>query len=198
MITKVMYTHECPVSQITQNVISALKNQETTIIPTDTVHGFFCEWDNNVLEKKIRAIKNRDEKPFIHLVNSVEMLLKYSSTKIPDSLLEKLPAPITFIVRSAIIPTQDSSIALRFGDNALVTELIRQIKKPCISTSANASGDPIPKNPNDLVHLFWGKSHLIVIDNHAGVVPSTIIDIREKPYKILRNGVVKIPKEMLD
>jgi L-threonylcarbamoyladenylate synthase len=196
MITKVIYTEEMPLNEISNNVISLIKNNELVITPTDTVHGFFCEWDNTVLEKKIRNVKNREEKPFIHLVNSKEMLEKYSSTKIPDDILSILPAPLTLIVRSAIIPTPDNSIALRFPDHELIGELIGRIGKPCISTSANISGDPMPENPNDLIHIFWGKCDLLVIDKQLGVVPSTILDIREKPYKIIRQGIVPVPKKI--
>ncbi len=196
-MTKIMHVNEHTQNEIISNVMSELDKNELVIIPTDTVHGFFCAYDNQILEKKIRDAKIRDEKPFIHLVNSIDMLKQYSATEIPRAIFGILPAPLTFIVNSKIIKTENSSIALRYPENTLLNKLTGLINKPCISTSANLSGEPIPDNPENLIKIFEEKCSLIVIDKTLGNTPSTILDIRQEPYKILRHGAVIIPEQYL-
>jgi L-threonylcarbamoyladenylate synthase len=41
---------------------------------------------------------------------------------------------------------EDGSIAIRIVRDDFCIELIKQVKKPIVSTSANISGEPYPKN----------------------------------------------------
>lgn len=178
-------------------IIKAFNNNKTVIAPSDTVYGFLAPYDNAFIQNKIREIKVRDKKPFIHLVNSVDMLKEISSTCIPDKLLPLLPAPLTLIVESNKISTLDNSVALRYPDKALLLYVMNITGKPCISTSANLSGRPIPEDAADMISLFKDTVDLIVLENEWNTLPSTILDIRKTPYKLVRKGCVAIPDEML-
>ena len=72
-------------------VVSALKNGEVVIIPTDTVYGFSGVVDeNHFTDSKIRKIKGREEnKPFIQLISSPSEVFNYTNDFIPQKLIDK-------------------------------------------------------------------------------------------------------------
>ena len=176
--------------EVISKVLACISADEPVIIPTDTVYGFFAPGNKDIFEKKIRKIKVRDEKPFIYLVSDFNMLKNYSKTPIPEEVLAKLPGEVTLIVESSKIKTKDGSIGLRYPNNALLNQLVEKIGCPCISTSANISGKPAPKTDELLVDMFKNKVPLIVLSSQIYSTPSTIVDIRCSPFKILRQGKV--------
>jgi L-threonylcarbamoyladenylate synthase len=190
MKTKILNLTISNQDEVADEILLCLKKEEPVIIPTDTVYGFFAPGNSPFLEEKVRRIKVRDKKPFIYLVSNFEMLKKYSKTKIPDEILKKLPSAITLIVESSLITTKDGSIALRYPDNSFLNTIVKKTGFPCISTSANISGEPLPQTNELLISQFKNKVPLIVLSSSANTAASTIADIRTEEIKILRQGSV--------
>lgn len=133
--------------------IEILKNGGTIIYPTDTIWGIGCDATNEVACQKIMELKNRpEEKSFILLVDGFPMLEKF----VPDfhqvcyDLVDFAEKPLTIIYPSAqgIAPSilaKDGSVGIRITKDPICLKLIRSIRKPLVSTSANLSGKPSPK-----------------------------------------------------
>ena len=134
--------------------IEVLKNGGTILYPTDTIWGIGCDATNEAACQKILDIKNRPtEKSFIVLMDSIAMLEKYvpEFNEICYELLEIAESPLTLIYPSAkgLAPSvlaKDGSVGIRITKDPTCLKLIRSLKKPIVSTSANLSGTASPTN----------------------------------------------------
>jgi len=65
------------------------------------------------------------------------------------------------------------------------------------STNVNASGKPPLWRISDILSAFESRVALVVTagDRPEGI-PSTILDITERPYRLLRRGAVEIPEDL--
>ena len=141
---------------MTKNIeesVRILKSGGVILYPTDTIWGIGCDATNTKSIKKIYEIKNRKKnKPLILLVNDIKMLSEYVE-KLPKEIIEiinKSTEPTTIIYHNPKklpkILTQTNTIAIRITNDYFCNELIKKLKKPIISTSANISNNINPKN----------------------------------------------------
>lgn len=140
-----------------EEVAKALKVvQDGGIIlyPTDTIWGIGCDASNTEAVQKIYQLKQRDEsKSMIILLDNDNKLLSYVR-EVPDiayDLIEFAENPLTLILSGAknISPAlinADGSIGIRVVKHEFCEQLIQRLRKPLVSTSANISGKPSPKN----------------------------------------------------
>ena len=133
--------------------VQILKSGGVILYPTDTIWGIGCDATNTKSIKKIYKIKQRPKnKPLILLVNDIKMLSKYVE-KLTNEIIEiidKSIEPTTIIYPNPKnlpeILTQTNTIAIRVTNDYFCNEIIRKLKKPIISTSANISNSENPKN----------------------------------------------------
>ncbi len=134
--------------------IEILQSGGIILYPTDTIWGIGCDATNPDAVKKVYQLKKREEKKsMIILVSDEIMIRSYVSNPSQEYLLfiSSAKKPTTAIFRNAIhLPTnlinEDGSIAIRIINDDFCHELIDEFKKPIVSTSANISGEPYPKN----------------------------------------------------
>lgn len=136
------------------NCLEVLQNGGIILYPTDTIWGLGCDATNADAVKRIYALKQReDNKSMLVLLDHENRLPSYVS-EIPDitwQLLDVANKPLTIIYPNAknLAPNliaQDNSIGIRIVKNVFCEKLISRFKKPIVSTSANISGMPAPKN----------------------------------------------------
>jgi len=139
-------------------VIEALKTGKTILYPSDTIWGIGCDATNEAACQRILEIKERPEnKSFILLADSFQMIEKY----IPEfpsvcyDLVDLSDKPLTIIYPNAqgLAPgvlAEDGSVGIRLTKDPICLSLIRSIRKPIVSTSANISGEPFPPNFKDI------------------------------------------------
>lgn len=135
------------------DVVDALKRGEVILYPTDTIWGLGCDATNEKAVLRVFRIKHRPtDQPLIILVDSIEMLKDYASKIHPrvETLLSMHHKPLTVIYPSAAnLPAAVSggkkTIAIRVVNEPFCQEMIRQLGRPVVSTSANVSGTPWPK-----------------------------------------------------
>ncbi len=140
------------------NCLETLKNGGTILYPTDTIWGIGCDATNEEAVQKIYALKRRpDEKSMIVLVAGEKEVLRYVSQ--PDlrvfDYLKTTQRPTTIIYDGAIgladnLVGKEGSIAIRVCKDEFCRHLIKRFRKPIVSTSANISGQPSPKNFSEI------------------------------------------------
>lgn len=182
---------------IVSDIVSTLNNSGVVILPTDTVYGLAVRLDDEVSLNKIYKIKGRDKgKKLAMLVNSAEMLKDY--VVIDDCVLKKLssvfPGPLTIVCKDK--KKRGNTIAVRMINNELINEVVKNLGKPILITSANKSGDKPISDLEELISAFEGQVDIIIAGNKLKGSPSTILDITSEEFKILREG--KISKEEIE
>lgn len=145
------------ISQI-KEAVEVLKAGGIILYPTDTIWGLGCDATNEKAVAKIFEIKKRaDAKSLVTLAYDMDMICKYVK-EIPTmavTLEEINDKPLTIIYPEGIglapnVTAKDGSIAIRIPRHEFCTQLIRQFRKPIVSTSANISGEPSPTHFKDI------------------------------------------------
>ena len=163
------------------------------LVPTETVYGLICDWEDDLARKRIYELKGRSEnKPLAMFAASGEMAEK-SGVQLNEEariLLEKFtPGPITVIA-----PGGDKypTIGVRIPDHEFIRQLLKHYNRPLASTSANASGMPNVLTPEEATSQLHGTVDLVI---DGGQLPpdaeaSTVVTVCEKPCRILRQGPI--------
>lgn len=142
--------------EIIAEALKVLKDGGTILYPTDTVWGLGCDATKPDAVKKIYDIKHRaDSKSLVLLACDLDMIARYIK-KIPDiaiDLVEVNDKPMTLIYPGADanllahnVVAEDGSVGIRVPLNDFCVQLVRKLRRPLVSTSANISGEPTPRN----------------------------------------------------
>ena len=137
-----------------ETITTTLENGGLILYPTDTIWGIGCDATNEDAIQRIFDLKQRPyDKPFVLLVNSIDMLKNYVEHVHPrvETLLMHHVQPLTMIYDQAknvppISHSSDGSVAIRVVQDSFCKELIGQFGKPLIASSANISDKPFPAN----------------------------------------------------
>lgn len=169
--------------------ITALENRKTILYPTDTIWGLGCDATNNEACEAIIKLKNRTgSHSFIVLVDSFNMVERY----IPEfpsvcyDLVELSEEPLTIIYPNArgladSVVAEDFSVGIRITRDPICLQLIRALKKPIVSTSANISGQPHP--------TCFDEINESLKNNVGAIVNERITEQLTTPSKIIKIGI---------
>ena len=169
-----------------ETALNALRNGQIILYPTDTIWGLGCDATNEKAIKRIYEIKQRDDsKSLIILAADEREVLQYVSA--PDlavfDFIEQQTRPTTIIFDGAInlpdnLIAEDGSVAVRIVKDEFCRHLIKRLQKPIVSTSANISGQPSPKNFGEVTEeIKTAVDHIVKWrqDDTAISLPSQII-----------------------
>ncbi len=172
-----------------------LQNNGTAIFPCDTIYGIMGRYPN--LENKIQKIKERgNSRPFLKLISDTGMMKSMTSQDVDKRILSYWPGPLTLILKTK--RKEEETIALRIPNDPFLLKLIKSLNFPLISTSVNRSGDVFLREITKIIEFYKDKVDLIVdAGDLPKKIPSTLLDISSKPYKVLRQGECLIPEEIL-
>jgi len=175
--------------------LNALKKGGLILYPTDTIWGIGCDATNAAAVEKIFELKKRDEsQALICLVSDFKMLEQYIE-EIPDviyDLLKYAVKPTTLVLDRPLhvaenLIASDNSLAIRVVKDTFCNKLIRKLKRPIVSTSANISTKAAPNNFQEISNVILdGVDYVVDLKrDKKGGKPSAII-------KVKSNGTVKI------
>ena len=155
---------------IIQEAVKVLRDGGVILYPTDTVWGIGCDATNEQAVARVFDIKRRSEaKSLVLLACDLDMVAKYIK-EIPSiaiDLVEVNDAPMTIIYPGAqyLAPNAvaaDGSVGIRIPladeaaqpgkltAGAFCRELVRRLRRPLVSTSANISGEPTPADFSEI------------------------------------------------
>ncbi len=128
------------------------------LYPTDTIWGLGCDATNEAAVSKVFDIKQRPaEKSVIILLAEAKDILQYVATPPPDiiAILSSFERPTTVIYENAIgladnVIHESGTVAIRVVKDPFCKALIKRMKKPLVSTSANISGTASPNTFADV------------------------------------------------
>ena len=180
--------------QLFDILADVLTHNGVAVLKCDTIYGIIGLLDKT--EKRIAEIKQRNtDKPFVCLIAGEEWVSEYAEIKIPENFKKYWPGPLTLIFTAKPGETNRNSIALRVPQDKFLIKLLKKIGKPLISSSVNIEGEEPLYRINDIIKNFEDKVDLIVDNGDLSPlnIASTLIDLRKKPYKVLRQGELIMP-----
>ncbi len=176
-----------------------LIESKIAIFPTETVYGLGAHLFKEEAIEKIYALKQRpkDKGLIVHLamIEDVEKVAK----DIPDDfyiLAEKFfPGPLTIILKKnknvSSNVSKDSTVAVRMPNCEHTLKLINFVQAPIVGTSANISNEKSPIKVEEVMKDFLNKIDVIIDGGECKIkIPSTIISLIDKPFKMIRKGSI--------
>lgn len=141
-----------------KEAVNIMRKGGVILYPTDTIWGIGCDATNENAVKRVYEIKQReDSKALITLVDS-EAKIQFYVRDIPNvawDLIELSEKPLTIVYDGARnlaknLIAQDGSVGIRLTQEPFSKELCMRMKCAIVSTSANISGMPAPKNYDEI------------------------------------------------
>ena len=169
------------------------------LYPTDTIWGIGCDATNEDAVRRVYEIKQRqDSKAMLVLVDS-SVKVDFYVQDVPEvawDLIELADKPLTIIYSgarnlAANLLAEDGSVGIRVTNEDFSKRLCQQFRKAIVSTSANISGQPSPKNFSEISEEVKSAVDYIVgyrQEEISNPKPSSII-------KLDKGGVIKIIRE---
>ena len=168
-------------------IVTAFKNGDLLVYPTEAVMGIGCDPDNEAAVLALLALKQRPiEKGVILIAANYSQLLPYINDEAilqhrRTEIVSSWPGPNTWLLpKSASTPQwltgKHEKIAVRVSNHPVVKALCEKLEKPLVSTSANLTGQQPAITQQDAINIF-GDS-VFYIDGEVGgrAKPSTIRD----------------------
>lgn len=176
------WTREC------QRLAAQMEKGNLILYPTETIWGIGCDATNEEAVAKIDALKKRKEgKNYILLVDHIERLKDYVGYIPPKAskLIAYHTRPLTIIYEQVknlpqSLLAEDGSIAIRVTQDPFCQALVAHLGKPIVSTSANTSGKPYPKQFSDLeTRILKGVDAVAQYrqEEVSNQTPSTIVKV---------------------
>jgi len=171
------------------NAYNALKKGGLILYPTDTLWAIGCDATNYKAVKKLEEIKQRssEKNGFLCLIDSMSRMEKYVGN-IPDVAIDILKAsstPTTIIYQDGYevaenVLSKSGSIAMRITKHVFCKSLIKLLKKPIVSTSANLSGEKPAITLNEISKTLISKvDYTVNIPSNCSGKASSIISIKD-------------------
>ena len=166
---------------------------------TDTIWGIGCDATNEDAVRRVYEIKQRqDSKAMLVLVDS-SVKVDFYVRDVPEvawDLIDLADKPLTIIYSgarnlAANLLAEDGSVGIRVTNEDFSKRLCQQFRKAIVSTSANISGQPSPKNFSEISEEVKSAVDYIVgyrQEEISNPKPSSII-------KLDKGGVIKIIRE---
>jgi len=191
------------VQKTTDYLVKKLQTENIVIGDSDTVLGLLAVVSKEGFEK-LNKIKQRADKPYLIIIANKVQLAHFVDT---DSLLPSVkklidscwPGPVTLIFNAKksipdFMKSKQGKIALRVPDHVGLQKLLTHFTG-LFSTSANISGNPIPRTIKELDERIVKQVPCAVIDKKEKSVvslPSTIIDCSGDHITVVRKGAYPI------
>lgn len=169
------------------------------LYPTDTIWGIGCDATNKDAVRRVYEIKQRqDSKAMLVLVDS-SVKVDFYVQDVPEvawDLIDLADKPLTIIYSgarnlAANLLAEDGSVGIRVTNEDFSKRLCQQFRKAVVSTSANISGQPSPRNFSEISEEVKSAVDYIVgyrQEEMSNPKPSSII-------KLDKGGVIKIIRE---
>lgn len=169
-------------------------------VPTETVYGLVCAWEDDSARKKIYELKHRSPtKLFAAFVPDLATAEHLCGKKLPSAakrLAEKfMPGAITLIVPDK----NGATFGFRIPDHPFILDLLKYYAGALASTSANLSGEPPALDLSSALRTIDGSPAGAVDGGKLpdDSVPSTIIQVTDdNQVKIIRQGLIPERKIM--
>jgi len=191
---------ETPSHRQVLKAVEVLSRDGVIIFPTDTIYAMGCNIYSPKAIDRISRIKGINSKNanYSFLCHDLSQLSDYSkpiSNDVYKLMRRTLPGPFTYILNAnsnvpKIFQNKKKTVGIRIPDNNILSEIIRELGNPLLSTSIHDEDDIIEYSTDpELIHEKYLNLVDLVIDGGIGDnIPSTIVDCTGDEILLVREG----------
>lgn len=170
-------------------------------VPTETVYGLCANGLDAGAVAHLYEVKGRPEvKPLSLMVAGPAEIEKYAEHIPPAAFILAArfwPGPLTLVLEAkkdvvpSIVRAGKDTVGLRCPAHPLTLSLLERARLPLAGPSANPSGAPSPTTAQQVLAYFDGQIEGVIDGGECTLSrESTILDLTQKPFKILREGAL--------
>ncbi|KEI35299.1 Sua5_yciO_yrdC family protein [Francisella sp. W12-1067] len=181
-----------------QEIKQVLDKEGVVAIPTDSGYALACKMKSKKAIDKIRKIRNLDSSHnFTLLCKDLSEISEYA--KVDNNAYRLLkrytPGPYTFIlnatkrVSSLLVTKSKNTVGIRVSDHYVPQAISAEIGEPLVVSSfiLPTQGHVITDCSN-IDNEIMNNIDLIVESDYCGYESTTVIEMLELPYTVLREG----------
>jgi L-threonylcarbamoyladenylate synthase len=185
-----------------KQAVQILKQGGVIAHPADTCYGLAADLMNPEAVRKAQDIKGRERNKPMSVMLPAFMQpeigrfaeLDEFSKSVCEALL---PGPVTILLpKGPLIPAyffpESHYIGIRVPYDEMTQDILTAFKGPLITTSANLSNQPPLSTCEEVKKIFRNRKHKpdILFDGTVRnkCLPSTVILVKDKKIKIMREG----------
>jgi tRNA threonylcarbamoyl adenosine modification protein (Sua5/YciO/YrdC/YwlC family) len=188
-----------PLSKILQ-VVDVLRQGGIIIYPTDTIYGLGCDLHNTRAVERVCQLKGLDIKKanLSFICSDLTHISDYArtiSTPAYKIMKKALPGPFTFVLEASNkVPkyagAKKKTVGIRVPDNQICLLLVKELGNPIVSTSIHDEDDIVEysTDPTLIYEKYRNLVDLIIDGGYGHNVASTVVELNESSYSILREG----------
>jgi len=198
-MSQFFYVHpDNPQQRLIEQAITIINDGGVIIYPTDSGYAIGCQLDNKAALERICRIRDLDKTHnFTLMCSDLAQISNYAKfdNQCFRALRNNTPGPYTFIFRATrevpkrVQNPKRKTIGLRVPDNKIAHALLASLGEPILSTSLILPGEQITESDPDLIRDKLEKHvDLIINGGHLGETPTTVIDMSEGEFLLVRQG----------
>ena len=187
-----------PQLRLIKRAVEMIRQGALVVYPTDSCYAFGCHIGDKDALDRIRRIREVDEKHNFTLV--CRDLSELGNYAFVDNTTFRLlrnytPGPYTFILRaSREVPRRmqvpkRKTIGLRIPNHPVALHLLEELGEPLMSSTLILPDDETPMtDPEEMRERLEHKVDLIIDGGNCGIEPTTVVNMEDSSYEILRQG----------
>ena len=186
-------------AELIDSVVQVLLKGGVIIYPTDTMYAIGCSIQsqqavNRICEiRQIKPTKNR----FSFICADLSAISNFA--KVSDfafKILKRyLPGAYTFVLPASskvpsVLVQSKKTVGIRIPDYAPILEIVKQLGHPILTSSLPTLGLDLEDytDPSLIAEQYENEVDLILDGGIGGMIPSSVIDLHEDNFDILREG----------
>lgn len=179
--------------------VAALRGGGLVVFPTETFYGIAADAASGDACRRVFEAKGRPASKALPVVAADLAQAERFTASFP-ALARRLaarfwPGPLSLVLDAApgiAAASEDGTIAVRVSGLPLARRLPDALGRPVTATSANRTGEAPAATWPEVEASLRGAGVAVVLDGGPcpGGKPSTLVDVRSDPPRLLREGAV--------
>ncbi|WP_372611042.1 L-threonylcarbamoyladenylate synthase [Halomonas sp.] len=189
---------ENPHKRLIDQSIEIIRKGGVVAYPTDSGYALGCHLGDKKAIERIKWVRSLDDKHNFTLVCS-DLSEIGTYAKVDNDVFRLLkahtPGAYTFILNATnevprlLLHPKRRSIGVRVPDHRITHALLEALGEPLMSVTLIPVGETLPMTDPEAIRDRFGAHLDLIIDGGAcHLEPTSVIDLRDLPPKILREG----------
>lgn len=187
-----------PQKRLISQSADIIRKGGVVVFPTDSGYALGCQLGQKNALERIRRIRRLEEKHnFTLMCRDLSELGAYA--RVDNSayriIKNHTPGPFTFILKATpevprrLMHPKRRTIGLRVPANEITLALLNELNEPMMSVTLILPGDTMPlTDPYDIRQSLEHEVDLVIDGGYCGMEPTSVIDMSEEEWEILRHG----------
>ncbi|MCE8003946.1 MULTISPECIES: L-threonylcarbamoyladenylate synthase [Halomonadaceae] len=189
---------ENPQKRLIDQAVEIVRQGGVVAYPTDSGYALGCHLGDKKAVERIKRLRSLDDKHNFTLVCS-DLSDIGTYAKVDNSVFRLLkantPGAYTFILNATsevprlLLHPKRRSIGVRVPDHRITHALLEALGEPLMSVTLIPVGEELPMtDPEEIRDRYMNQLDLIIDGGACHLEPTSVIDLRELPPTILREG----------